>query len=321
MNIKKDLTGLPQAESQPYTAKAAASTEMSLAPLRTPVLATRLAHQWYESRTHDDDLPHALADAGWYRGSYAGTCSRTLMYRRAGTTPTDPSSIADHWRMDLGSMVHEHLQDAITKVMPDAKHEVKVDLNLIGIPGSMHIDTVRPVDDAWETVEIKTINGFGFKKSAAKFSGGPEGPRDSAVIQAALGALSYAAQTGEPVVGARLVYLSLECVSPKLAEAIGEGGEEARFSAEWFIPWDDCVQIVAREKYRLDMLEADLQSGDRDVQAIVTTRTMETYGSYVHIVNPSTGAAIDDQGNGTRTWQCDYCDFQSICISEYQVQS
>lgn len=285
-------------------------------PEATPAIASLLAQHWYQSRTHDDDLPLAIPEAGWYRGSYAGSCTRKLAYSKAGVEKTDPPSVADHWRMDLGTMVHEQLQDAISMTMPGAEHEVQIDLNHVGIPGSMRIDSVRPLgdDDTWETVEIKTINGFAFKKCSTTFAGGPTGPRDSAAIQAALGAVAYCSATGKNVTGARIVYLSLENVSPDLAAKVGRGGIEAQFAAEWFIPFDDCIQIVAREKYRLSLMDQD------PVPRIITTDVMLTGGSYVEIKNPDTGAAIDDKGNGTKAWQCSYCDYHTQCADDYRKE-
>ena len=318
MTIKKDLSDLPLVD-QPPEPERQLKGPLDTAPLERPELAVRLAHAWFNQRMHDDNLPTAIADAGWYRGSFAGTCLKALSFKRGGVPESDPNSIADHWRMDLGSMIHEQLQQSITDAFEgeDVDHEVVVDLNHIDIPGSMRIDTVWKRDLGVETVEIKTINGFGFKTSTTKMKGGPHGPRDSAAIQGALGAVGYAAQTGERVLGARIVYLSLENLSPAIAAKIGSGGEEARFTGEWFIPFEDCKQIVAREQYRLRLMDQALDA-DEPVPAVINVDVMTTYGSYVQVQNPKTGAAIDEQGNGTSTWMCNYCNHQSYCERNWE---
>jgi len=313
MTIKRDLSSLPYIEpSEP------APSGVDLHPTREPKLGPLIAQAWFNARTHDDHLAHAIPNAGWYRGSYAGTCSLALHYKTTGVPESDPNSIADHWRMDIGSMVHSDLQAAISQAMPSAEHEVTVDLNLIGVPGSMRIDTVNFMGDVTcETVEIKTINGFGYKSAATKFRGqGPSGPRDSAVIQGALGAVGYQAANPElDVTGSRIVYLALECLSPDLAKYIGLGGEEARFTAEWFISYDECVRIVEDEKDRISKLLAD-QADEATIlpRALIPIDVLLPTHHTIEVLNPAKGTAVTLDGKGTKTWQCSYCNHQSYCI-------
>ena len=306
----KDLSNLPTVDPAPER------NSLGVWPIREPTIGPILAEAWFKAREHDDHLAHAIPDAGWMRGSYAGACARQIMYKRDGIEESDPPTIADHWRMDLGSMVHEELQDAITAVMPDSEHEVAVDLGGTGLPGSMRIDTVNPLgNDEVETVEIKTINGFGYKAAATSWKKtGPEGPRTNAVVQAALGAVALQYERPDiGVKGARIVYLSLENLSPKVAKEVGYGTEVSRFCAEWFIPYDQCVAIVEREADRL--IKADIEYNDGSVWDVTPTLPENVYSApkLLTILNPQTGAAVDEDGNGAKPWACNYCSYQSMC--------
>jgi CRISPR/Cas system-associated exonuclease Cas4 (RecB family) len=320
MNIKRDLSSLPTVDPKPE------ERQLGVPPTRQPTIGPKLAQAWFEARTHDDDLPRAVPEAGPFRGSDAGKCNRQLWYRLQGTEKTEPTTIADHWRMDLGTMVHEALQDVIASITPGALNELKLDLNGIGIPGSMHVDILNPVDTVldekgqeyrvYEAVEIKTVNGFGYKMMATTYrKAGPEGPRESHAMQAALGAAAAEAE-GYKVKGARIVYLSMELVGPELAENIGLGGEEARFTAEWFIPIDECRQIAAREAQRLQSVLEMHETNEPWVMGFIPTSAFEV--KTLQVVNPKTGAGVftHDQSGG-KTWMCNYCSYQSQCIRDY----
>ena len=321
MNIKRDLSDLPTREV-PDPNSVDRQSNADLWPSTEPTLGPLLAEAWFAQRTHDDNLAHAMPDAGFYRGSYAASCSRQIWYKMTGVEETDSNSIADHWRMDLGSLVHEGLQSAISEVMPRAEHEVKVNLNSVGLAGSMHIDSVNFLTESvCETVEIKTINGFGYKTSVTTMKGGPHGPRESAVVQAALGACAY--QEAHPelfVSGARIVYLALENIAPSFATKIGLGGEVGRFCSEWFIPLAQCKVIVQRERDRIDVMIGQHTNGEW-VDPIIPLHPLETDRDPVKIrvKNPKTGAAVTNGGAGASSWQCNYCSHQSQCIQDHEV--
>lgn len=315
--LKKDLSHLPAVEP---TYEADAPVGMQRVPEKNPTIGPALAEEWFKTRTHDDNLPLAMPDAGPHRGSDAGKCSRAIGYRIQGTEQSDPPTIADHWRMDLGSMIHAELQDAISKVTPGAQHELVVDLNPIGIPGSARMDILNPIagTQTWEGVEIKTINGFGFKSAATTFKkSGPEGPRESHVIQLAINtaALAKGMAFGSSIVGGRLVYLSMELVSPQLAANIGFGGEVGRFVAEWFFPIAQLMEIAERESNRLMMMRGELESGSW-VRPLIPITPIDDPRN-IKVVNPSSGAAVTNDGKGTTTWACGYCSYKSQCVRDH----
>lgn len=312
MTLKRDLSDLPTAPS-PFEQTAAPG--VNRVPDKNPLVGPALAAEWFKTRVHDDNLPLAMPDAGPHRGSDAGKCSRAIGYRMLGTEQSDPPTIADHWRMDLGSMVHAELQTAIEATTPGSISEMVLDLNTVGIPGSMRLDLLHRLDDGrYEACEIKTINGFGFKASATTFKkSGPDGPRESHVLQAALGAAAAAATYD--VTGARIVYLSMELVSPDLAANIGLGGEVGRFTAEWFIPLEVCQAIAAREAERLTWLRNEIETG-LWIRPLIPITPLDDPRN-LKVVNPSTGAAVLVDGTGSNSWACGYCSYKSQCIRDH----
>lgn len=313
MTIKRDLTHMPMVDAPAW------SEASGVPPVSDPSYAPALVERWFD-RLDDPHLAVAMPEAGPWRGSYAGTCTRQAWYEVTGHAATDPVTVADRWRMNLGTIVHEQLQTAITDIDPDARAEMVLDLNRIGIRGSMRLDLLRTVGDGLvETAEIKTVNGFGFKQMATTFSGPPEGPRDSHIIQAALGAATLATMR-DGVVGARIVYLALELLSPSLAKSVGSGGELDRFTAEWFIPLEDCQRIAETEAARWARVDQAMADPGGWVNPVIPLTPL-TKPTKIMVVNPKTGAATTTDGQGQRTWQCDYCAFQALCVADHQART
>lgn len=315
--IKRDLSDLP-------TSLAPSDDDpVGWWPERHPRLGPVLVDEWIASQPRNELLP-VIPEDGMHRGSNAGKCLRAIAYTHSGTSETDPMTVADFWRMYLGSVVHEALQEALPKVMPGAINEVPVSFKPLGISGSMRIDIMDPVDDdeTYETVEVKTINGYGYKMQATSFRGPPQGPRSSHVMQAALGALAAEA-AGYKVAGCRVVYLSLELLAPKLAVDVGLGGEEARFCAEWYLPIEQVRSLARLELDRWAIVTKQLdETGDPTTVRRSTLDTINEHGvpRYIEVVNPKTGAAVDEHGVGAKAWMCNYCNYQSRCIRDFDQE-
>ena len=62
------------------------------------------------------------------RISMAGSCARNIAYFAQGVAQSNPPSVADHWRMGIGTLMHEALQPVIEAAFPGAESEVLVDL-------------------------------------------------------------------------------------------------------------------------------------------------------------------------------------------------
>ena len=126
--------------------------------------------------------------------------------------------------------------------------EVDVDLRTIGVPGSAHADIVTYHDDGRvdAVVEVKTVNGFGFKSMATDFKGPAQGPRSGHVLQAAM---SAAALNADRVV---VAYLSMENLSPSMSKYCE--GDIGRFAAEWHYTRDEYMVMVDSEVSRITQI-------------------------------------------------------------------
>lgn len=306
MPITKDLSALPQV---PLT---------NNQPTSSPFLADILAQAWYARyiERRGEGYAPAIPELP-YRASSAGfRCDRQLYATLNKVTPSDPFGVADAWRMELGSMVHADLQsllDELVKVDSSWKSEVVVDLRPIGISGSAHADLV------WYTevggvltpdtvVEVKTINGFGFKRSATNFKGAADGPRSGHILQGAMPAAALGAK--------RLVilYISLENVSPALAAAYS-ASEVGRFMAEWAYNVADLQPMIQREAARIARVT---RYGPDDPVPSAEIHDTE-YPLGATIMNASGRWELregDKLISAGKTWYCDYCDWRSWCKSQ-----
>jgi hypothetical protein len=283
-------------------------------PVKNPVVVPVLAQRWFDKYQGDGELsrPKAIAERR-FRASWAGKrCDRSLAYALTAKPDSEPSTLADYWRFGLGTMVHEYLQDAFTDLFPGVGCEVPVDLESIGLNGSATVDMVIPPHakgDRATVVEIKTINGFGFKKSATAFKGPAEGPRWSAVVQGALAATALEADL-------IVAYLSLENLSPSMALSYGDGSTVGQFAAEWHYTFEQAAEIAVAEVMRINRVMHMVDDG------IVPPRA-------IHDPDVDAGGIVFDPAKGSwsvvtagsitstgRTWMCDYCNHRSACIAD-----
>jgi hypothetical protein len=98
-------------------------------------------------------------------------CARKVAYETAGVEKTDPPSTADYWRMGLGSVVHELLKPAVDAwLAADDTVTIEEEISVrLGEYGYGHIDLVLRTNDGKTIVlELKTINGFGYKMCVEK---------------------------------------------------------------------------------------------------------------------------------------------------------
>lgn len=271
--INSDLSDLPQGdkpEGRP--------------PDENPDIVGRLAEAFYAKYTADghDTLAMAVEGARW-RASWSDMCSRRVGYeiRHASdelllaemmaeigentvvppdltdsiraqaqvveeSAQTDPPALAEFWRFNLGTFVHEAMQALAGDAFPGAEAEVNVAIDDFG---AAHVDLV--IDDPdpeavypRTVVEIKSDGGFHFKISTTNWKGMPEGPRSSAVVQ---GAVSAEALNADRLI---VAVFALELLSPDMAAKAGRD-ELGRFAAQWtFLP-DEFLPIAEKERKRV----------------------------------------------------------------------
>ena len=266
-------------------------------------------HRIAEAWAGGSEAPSQPEGTLW-RGSWAGMCARKVAYMTLGEKQTDPPTTADYWRMGLGSVVHELLEPAIQQWL-DTDESVTVEEEIsvkLGEHGNGHIDMVLNTTDGKKIVlELKTINGFGYKMSVEK----GEGPRHSHVLQGSM--YAHAVDADLLVIG----YLSMENISPKRAESFGID-DIGRFASEWHYPKAEFTQWAVDETARL---EGIVLTAHADGSAMDIPRRFAHSDPDIpfpaEISDPRSGAWTHGTGFG-RAWQCRYCDYQTRCISEME---
>ena len=263
----------------------------------------RIAEAWAEG----NEAPSQPEGTLW-RGSWAGMCARKVAYMTLDEERTDPPTTADYWRMGLGSVVHELLEPAIQRWLDDDKSvTVEEEMSVkLGEYGNGHIDMVLNTADGRKVVlELKTINGFGYKMSVEK----DQGPRHSHVLQGSMYAKAVDADL--LVIG----YLSMENISPNRAESFGID-DIGRFASEWHYPKSEYMPLATEETQRLEGIV--LQAHKYHDAKVIARRFAHSDPDIpfpAEISDPRTGAWISGTSFG-KCWQCRYCDYQTRCVND-----
>ena len=273
------------------------------------LMVHRLAEKWAEM----GQAPPMPSDRLW-RGSQAGKCGRQIAHQIAGDEPSNPISLAGHWVMGLGSAVHEMLAPAIQAWAGESNIKVIDELDVaLGEHGWGHADLVIELEEPDRKVlfELKTINGFGYKK--AVIDGG--GPRHMAKLQAAL--YAEAVDADLMVIG----YLAMENVGVGYAKKAGID-EIGRFASEWHYTRDEYLPWAKEERERLEGIA--LSTRDDGVTAVPRRFSLSDpdIPHPAEITDPKSGAwkLLDEAGNllnAGKTWQCNYCAFQDRCVENH----
>lgn len=307
MPIKKNHESLPQRDPDAGD------------PPRKPRVVTAVAEAWYEEWQNRPDFGwgHVLPDAGPWRGSYSGKrCDRQLEY--AFRDIDAPRTIADIYRMALGTMVHDVFQKVMVGLFPGDQAEVPLDLNPIGIPGSMRVDLVhyiKPEEDSdvewFIPIELKTINGFGFKMGATTFKGPPKGPRSGHKLQLAMSVCALDAPYG--ILG----YLSLENISPDLVQSLYEDPSPVmQFAAEWAVSREEAEELVADEAARIARILAFIENHpDEHLPREINDPEVPVGAIVTRPENGQWVTLVDGRPTQTgKTWMCGYCELRPTCI-------
>lgn len=301
----RDLSDLPRAKGSQRTTASGIQADTVTNPL-----AAELEDIILEVGYAGDDKPHAVEGTRW-RASMAGSCMRQNAYYITGTPRSERMEAGDYYRMQLGTDMHARIETILAARMPHLEFEGKVDLNQIGIDGSGHFDMWDPQTNT--LYEIKTINGFGFKKLAAWSNA--TGPRESHVLQAGL----YGRALGAKQVC--VVYLNQEVISPT---------EQAKNNLEpieaWVttftIPMADIDGKVDAEIARLKFVLDTLDDPDAGLAEVPRYEPEMPPGARITDPKPNSGnapwqlvvdGAITQAGN---TWRCNYCAWQTRCKND-----
>ena len=274
---------------------------MTIATPEHRLFVSRIAEAWAEG----NEAPSQPEGTLW-RGSWAGMCARMVAYQTLGMEKTNPPTTADYWRMGLGSVVHELLEPAIQKWLDNDKSvTVEEEMSVkLGEHGNGHIDMVLNSKVGKIVLELKTINGFGYKMAVEK----GEGPRHSHTLQGAM--YAKAVDADMLVIG----YLAMENISPSRARSQGLD-DIGRFASEWHYPKAEYMPLADQETARLEGIALQAHAEG----ALVIPRRFAHSDPDIpfpaEISDPSTGRWLLDNQHG-KAWQCGYCDYQTRCISD-----
>lgn len=279
-----------------------------------PWFIKEVVDEWWQEYQAAGNLELDFAIPGSrVRASWAGMCARKIAYMIAGIEESNPTTVADAWRFNIGSMLHRMAQDVAERKYPGAKVELKV---AVGDIGSAHVDfLITKPDGRTAQIEMKTINGTGFRRM---FGPNGEGPRFGGVVQAALPAIFMDPMPDEIV----LAVFSLECMSTVQAAKLGVRGEYARFGAQFTYP-RELYEPVGREEYvRLQrIVELVDTKGWEFVPRVIADPNLPHH----EVILPSKGTLqtknAEGKVTGTRnSWHCNYCVFQDQCQTFFEME-
>lgn len=299
-------------------------------PDEHPRILPSLLDAWYEQYLADGKDYRATATGTLLRGSDAGACSRALSYeieRRIARAhnetvlaqdskatnllpviePSNPPSIADAYRFEVGSITHLLAQDVWQKVWPGCTVEA---IGTFETPAlSLHADAlITMVDGTKVAVELKSTGGFAMKSMAqGTKQRPPEGPRTSALLQGSLAALALDADL------LVILYLGLELTS--VDEAKRHGLTEAgRCGAEWSYTRGEFEPLARAELERLGVVLDVVEHGG------LAPRTIPDLPAGAVVVNPANGAwVVEEDGmvlDQGETWACGYCRDRDRCTAD-----
>lgn len=309
MAVKRDIRNLPNA---PLSG--------GWLPDENPDWAPILAQAWAEQEIDRAPLPMSVADRHWRASWSSSRCDRQLGYHMLGYEPSDELTLADHWRFWLGKLVHTQFQAAAIKKLEALGYTVTAEADIDLMPlinGAAHGDlmVMIPMIDKigrLVVVELKTINGMGFKETACTFRGKPpKGPKIDHVIQAAVVAARLAADE------IKIIYLAMENVGKEMAAWI-DVDEIGRFCAQWTITPDVFMPLAEREAQRVALVDSLVQIGKLPDRQLWDN---ELQGGRPIIQDPTKGTGLIYGIDGSvikpfKTWRCAYCPFQKKCITD-----
>jgi hypothetical protein len=261
------------------------------------MFAAVLVRKLVEEAKTRPELEHAV-EGTKIRHSDAAGCARKIGLKIAGYKSSDPMDAAGLWVTNLGSMIHEAMQEALEQEFPgQVQSEYTVTWDDLSASG--HLDALVTLPSGYKLVwELKTMGGFGFDKSiglnrkAYKLSDkGPEGPRVSAKIQGALNSL--AADADE----LRISHVSMESISKQLAEKV-KFNDEQRFLAEWKYTRDEFEPWALAEKARWKEIIRLVDKG------ILPDR---------YVVQDDMTQIKLDPIAAKPAWNCSYCSHLDLC--------
>lgn len=258
--------------------------------------------------------PTALGTPLRYSSAFA--CGRQQGYAALGAEPTEPMDESGAWVTGLGTIIHEALQDAISRVYPNAQFEVASGNDFI----SGSCDALIPISDLEEVegpldlggthvlYELKTMGTYSFDKQVGwnRMRGnftdkGAAGPAAKAVAQAGMNALGIEqANPGIEIESIIMGSITFEALSKQKASNMGINGVR-RFLAEFVVPRSEWGQIAQTELNRMTGINKSIENG-----YLPERIALDDDGDVI---------SLSPRGSA---WQCEYCAFRSTCEQDGQ---
>ena len=265
-----------------------------------PIITSALVDELHQRAL----IPKPTARGTGFRYSSSFGCGRQQGYAAFSTEPTEPMDEAGAWATGLGTIVHEALQDALSRRFKTAQFEFASQQG--DISGSC--DALISIHDIGShyggthvLYELKTMGTYSFDKQLGwnRMRGtvkDGEGPALKAIAQAGMNALGIMSESPEIVIETIIMgSIGFEALSKNKAEAMGVFGVN-RFLAEFDVPRSEWEPVALAEIDRMSEFSGTVQSG------YLPDRWAKDDSGNELLLNP----------NG-RAWQCDYCQFKSIC--------
>jgi hypothetical protein len=253
-------------------------------------------------------IPKPTAKNTPLRYSSTFSCGRQQGYAAFDADPTEPMDHAGAWVTGLGTIVHEALQDAISRRFPSAQFEVP---SMIGDFISGSCDALISTHDVGSNYggthvlyELKTMGTYAFDKQVGwnRLRGtisNPQGPAGKAVAQAGLNALGIEGENPEIRIETLVMgSIGFEALSQQKAKNLGIEGVN-RFLAEFEVPREEWEPLAIEELKRLEGFAFTIDTG------YLPDRWAQDDDNKFMTLDP----------NG-RAWQCEYCAFKSVCMDD-----
>ena len=267
----------------------------------TPLFTNLLIEEVHEQA--QVNKPTALGTPLRYSGAHG--CSRQWGYYAFDAEPTEPVDAAGAWVMGVGTLVHEKVQEAISRAYPHARFEVASGLSdkVSGSCDALITDT--PLGTV--LYELKTMGTYSFDKQVgwnrmrSQITDG-EGPKPGAIAQAGLNALGLEETFGIVVDYVVLGSITFEALSKPKAFKMGVDDID-RVLAEWHFSREEWLPLAQEEASRM------LEAADSIEQGYLPPRFAVT--------DSGTESELDPFG---KDWQCGYCAFRTVCVQDGRGQ-
>jgi len=277
----------------------------------TPLITSALVEELHVKSA----IPKPTAMGTPLRYSSAFGCGRQQGYAALGAEPTEPMDEAGAWATGLGTIIHEALQDCISRKFPSAQFEVasKIEQTSGSCDALIAYAELEPfITYGWShkqgthvLYELKTMGTYSFDKQVGwnrmrGVASEGEGPALKAIAQAGMNAIGIMAENPDVTIEWLVMgSITFEALSKNKAANMGVEGTN-RFLAEFYIPSSEWSPIAHEEMNRMRGLAWTIDKGylaDR-------------------VAIDDNGKAIELNPNSGKFWQCDYCAFKTVCVQD-----